>query len=44
LLSRPDCPARAQVEALWILGRALVMTGDHDQAAAVFGHCGDTGV
>ena len=37
LLSRPDCPVRARVEALWMLGRALVMTGDHDRAAAVFG-------
>jgi DNA-binding CsgD family transcriptional regulator len=36
LLSRPDCPARARVEALWMLGRGLVMTGDHDQAAVVF--------
>ena len=36
LLSRPDCAARARVEALWMLGRALVMTGDHDRAAAVF--------
>jgi DNA-binding CsgD family transcriptional regulator len=37
LLSRPDCLARARVQALWMLGRALVMTGDHDRAAAVFG-------
>ena len=37
LLSRPDCPARARVEALWMLGRALVMIGDHDRAAATFG-------
>ncbi len=36
LLSQPDCSERARVEALWMLGRALVMTGDHDRAAAVF--------
>ena len=37
LLSRPGCPVRARVEALRMLGRALVMTGDHDRAAAMFG-------
>jgi DNA-binding CsgD family transcriptional regulator len=41
LLSRPDFPAGARAEALWMLGRALVMTGDHDRAAAVFGRSAD---
>jgi DNA-binding CsgD family transcriptional regulator len=36
LLSRPDCPVGVRAEALWMLGRALVMTGDHDRAAAAF--------
>ena len=35
LLSRPELPGHARVEALWMLGRALVMTGEHDSAAAV---------
>ena len=37
LLSRTEVPSRAQVEAGWVLGRALVMTGEHDLAAAAFG-------
>jgi tetratricopeptide (TPR) repeat protein len=36
LLDRPEVPAGARAEALWKLGRALVMTGDHDRAATVF--------
>ena len=36
LLSLRDLPASAKVEALWMLGRALVMTGDHEHAASVF--------
>ena len=36
LLSRPDLVPGGQVEALWMLGRALVMTGDHELAAAAF--------
>ena len=41
LLSRPDCPARVKTEALWMLGRALVMTGEHDRAAGAFGTSAD---
>ena len=36
LLDRPAILGSAQAEALWMLGRTLVMTGDHDRAAAVF--------
>ncbi len=36
LLSRPDICVKERTEALWKLGRALVMTGDHDRAATVF--------
>ena len=36
LLDRPAIPGSAQAEGLWMLGRALVMTGDHARAAAVF--------
>jgi DNA-binding CsgD family transcriptional regulator len=37
LLSRPAVPVDAQVKALWMCGRAMVMTGDHKRAAAAFG-------
>jgi DNA-binding CsgD family transcriptional regulator len=30
-----------RVEPLWMLGRALVMAGEHDEAAAVFGSAAD---
>jgi DNA-binding NarL/FixJ family response regulator len=36
LLNRPGLPAGARVEALWMLGRALVMAGAHDRARAAF--------
>ena len=36
LLSQPGLPAIARVQALWMLGRALAMTGDHDRSAAAF--------
>jgi DNA-binding CsgD family transcriptional regulator len=36
LLSRPGLTASDRVKAEWMLGRALVMTGEHDQAAATF--------
>ena len=36
LLAWPGIPVSVTVEALWMLGRALVMTGDHDRAAATF--------
>lgn len=36
LLSRADVAARRRPEVLWMLARALVMTGDHEQAAAAF--------
>ena len=36
LLSRPDLSPGGRVEALWMLGRAMAMTGDHDRAAAAF--------
>jgi DNA-binding CsgD family transcriptional regulator len=36
LLSQPAVPVSARVEALWMSGRAMVMTGDHDRAAATF--------
>jgi DNA-binding CsgD family transcriptional regulator len=42
LLARPALPVNAQVEALWMLGRALVMTGDHDRAAAIFDQAAST--
>jgi DNA-binding CsgD family transcriptional regulator len=36
LLDRPAIPGTVRGQALWRLGRALVMTGDHDRAAAAF--------
>jgi len=36
LLGRAGLPAGAAVQARWMLGRALVMTGDHDQAHEAF--------
>jgi DNA-binding CsgD family transcriptional regulator len=36
LLDRPAVPASVRGEALWGLGRALVMSGDHDHAADIF--------
>ena len=41
LLDRPAISGGAQAEALWMFGRALVMTGDHDRAAAVFDRAAD---
>jgi DNA-binding CsgD family transcriptional regulator len=41
LLARPGLPAGTAVQARWMLGRALVMTGAHDQAHAVFGQAAD---
>lgn len=43
LLSRPDLSRGGRVEALWMLGRALAMTGDHDRAAAAFDAAADLG-
>jgi DNA-binding CsgD family transcriptional regulator len=36
LLGRPDCTGPDRVQALWMLGRARVMTGEHEWAAALF--------
>jgi DNA-binding CsgD family transcriptional regulator len=36
LVSRAGIAAQARAEALWMLGRALAMTGDHGRSAAVF--------
>ena len=36
LLSESGVPVSARVQALWMLGRALAMVGDHDRSAAVF--------
>jgi DNA-binding CsgD family transcriptional regulator len=36
LLGRSAVPVSMRGEALWMLGRALVMSGDHDRAAAIF--------
>ena len=36
LLGKPTVSASARTEALWMLGRALAMTGDHDGSAAAF--------
>jgi len=36
LLSHPDLPDRVRAEAMWISGRALMMTGDPARAAATF--------
>jgi DNA-binding CsgD family transcriptional regulator len=41
LLSRPDLSPGGRVEAWWMLGRALAMTGDHDRAAAAFDAAAD---
>ena len=41
LLGRPAVAAGTRVEAWWMLGRALVMAGDHDGAAAAFGQAAD---
>lgn len=41
LLDRPGLSAGARVQARWMLGRALVMTGDHDQAHAAFCEAAD---
>jgi DNA-binding CsgD family transcriptional regulator len=36
LLGRPDCSGIDRVQALWMLGRARAMLGEHDQAASRF--------
>ncbi len=36
LLGRPDCGGIDRVQALWMLGRARAMLGEHDQAASRF--------
>ena len=36
LVSRAGIAAQARAETLWMLGRALAMTGDHDRSAAAF--------
>jgi DNA-binding CsgD family transcriptional regulator len=36
LVSRAGITAQARAETLWMLGRALAMTGDHDRSAAAF--------
>ena len=36
LLGKPTVSVSARTEALWMLGRALAMTGDHDGSAAAF--------
>lgn len=36
LLGQPAVPVSARAEALWMSGRAMVMTGEHDRAAAAF--------
>lgn len=36
LLARPACTPAERAEALWMLGRAVAMTGAHDRAAATF--------
>ncbi len=41
LLSGPELAASARVEALWMLGRALAMTGSHDRAYAAFTEAAD---
>jgi DNA-binding CsgD family transcriptional regulator len=41
LLGRPAIPVGTKAEALWMLGRTLVMTGEHDRAAAAFGEAAD---
>jgi DNA-binding CsgD family transcriptional regulator len=41
LLIRPDLAAADRVVSLWMLGRALVMSGEQDQAAAMFGAAAD---
>jgi DNA-binding CsgD family transcriptional regulator len=41
LQGRPELPVSARVQAGWVLGRALVMTGAHDQAHAAFCEAAD---
>ena len=41
LLARPGLPPDARVRAEWMLGRALFMTGAHDQAHAVLCQAAD---
>lgn len=41
LLSRSDLTDADRVASLWMLGRALVITGEHDQAAGTFSAAAD---
>jgi DNA-binding CsgD family transcriptional regulator len=41
LLSRSDCTGAARIQAIWMQGRALVMTGNHRRAASVLGDAAD---
>lgn len=41
LLSRPDLLASTQAQAQWMLGRALTMTGAHDEARMAFVRAAD---
>jgi DNA-binding CsgD family transcriptional regulator len=41
LARRPDLTAAQRVTSLWMLGRALVMAGDHDEAAETFNAAAD---
>jgi DNA-binding CsgD family transcriptional regulator len=42
LLGRPAVAVSARGQALWMLARAQVMTGDHDRAAATFEEAANT--
>jgi ATP/maltotriose-dependent transcriptional regulator MalT len=42
LLSRPDLPDRVLAEAMWMSGRALMMSGEPEAAAATFGEAART--
>jgi DNA-binding CsgD family transcriptional regulator len=42
LLSRADCSGADRVQALWMLGRARAMAGQHGQAAGLFDQAAET--